>query len=227
MRAQAATSPAAPAADPATRRAAHQAATQLESVLVKQLLTASGAFQGDSAVSGSTLTKELLTDTLAQAVAASGGMGLAALLERSLAGPAPAAPSLPGATSGFGERLDPLTGQRSNHTGIDLGAPEGTPVPAARDGVVVSAGERGAYGNAVEVAHPDGTSTLYAHLSRVEVAPGEQVREGEPLGLVGQTGRTTGPHLHLEVRQGGHFVNPGQVLKAYRLRAESAGGGEP
>ncbi len=94
-------------------------------------------------------------------------------------------------------------------------------------GVVVAAGERGGYGNAVEVAHPDGTSTLYAHLSRVEVTPGETVVSGEELGQVGQTGRTTGPHLHLEVRRGGHFMNPGQALKAYRLRAENVGGGEP
>jgi murein DD-endopeptidase MepM/ murein hydrolase activator NlpD len=226
--APAAATPAGAAADPATRKAAHQAATQLESVLVKQLLTASGALTGDPTVSGSTLTKELFTDTLAQAVAASGGLGLGALLEASMVGPAPApGPTLPGQTSGFGQRLDPLTGRPGSHTGVDLGAAEGTPVPAAADGVVIAAGERGGYGNAVEVAHPDGTSTLYAHLSRVDVTPGETVRSGEELGLVGQTGRTTGPHLHLEVRKAGHFVNPGQVLKAYRLRAENAGGGEP
>lgn len=221
---------AAPAADPTVQRTAHRAATQLESVLVKQLLTASGAFLGDASVSGSTLTKELFTDTLAQAVAASGGLGLGSLLEASLTGKASAAappPALPGQSSGFGPRLDPITGRPSTHSGVDLAAAEGTPVPAAADGVVVAAGERGGYGNAVEVAHPDGTSTLYAHLSRVEVTPGETVVSGEELGQVGQTGRTTGPHLHLEVRRGGHFMNPGQALKAYRLRAENVGGGEP
>jgi murein DD-endopeptidase MepM/ murein hydrolase activator NlpD len=211
------------------QRAAHDTAVKLESVLLKQLFTSSGAFQGDATVTGSTLTKELFTDTLAQAVASAGGLGLAPLLERSLGGghgdalPARA----PGVTSGFGARLDPITGEPSNHTGIDLGAPEGTPVPAAHDGVVVAAGPRGRYGNAIEVAHPDGSTTLYAHLSEVEVTPGDRVREGEELGLVGQTGRTTGPHLHLEVRRAGHFVNPGQILKAYRLRAENAGGGDP
>jgi murein DD-endopeptidase MepM/ murein hydrolase activator NlpD len=226
---------ASPAAGGAPTSALHQAATQLESLLVKQLLTASGAFHGDSSVAGSTLTKELFADTLAQAVASAGGLGLAPLLEQSLGGaassgqsPATTATHLPpGVTSGFGERLDPLTGKRSEHTGVDLGAPEGTPVPAAKDGVVVAAGARGGYGNAVEVAHADGSTTLYAHLSQVNAEPGDQVQEGETLGLVGQTGRTTGPHLHLEVRKAGHFLNPGQVLKAYRLRAENAGGGEP
>jgi murein DD-endopeptidase MepM/ murein hydrolase activator NlpD len=217
------------AADPATARAAHDTATQLESVLLKQLLSATGAFRGDSSVTGSTLTRELFTDTLAQAVAASGGLGLAPLIERSLVsgvGPVAAAP-VPGLTSGFGARLDPITGRPSNHTGIDLGAPEGTPIPAAGDGVVIAAGPRGGYGNAIELRHPDGSTTLYAHASEVDVTPGEHVQEGETLGLVGQTGRTTGPHLHLEVRRGGHVLNPGQVLKAYRLRAENAGGGEP
>jgi murein DD-endopeptidase MepM/ murein hydrolase activator NlpD len=194
-------------------------------VLLKQLFTSSGAFQGDPTVSGSTLTKELFTDTLAQAVASAGGLGLGPLLEKSLGGAhGPELP--PGVSSGFGDRLDPFTGEHATHTGVDLPAPEGTAVPAAADGVVVAAGERGGYGNAIEVAHADGTTTLYGHLSEVEVTPGDAVRRGEELGLVGQTGRSTGPHLHLEVRRAGHFVNPELVLKSYRLRAENAGGGD-
>jgi murein DD-endopeptidase MepM/ murein hydrolase activator NlpD len=219
-------------------RTAHETAAQLESFVVKQLLTSSGAFKGDSNVVGSTSANELFVDTLAQAITKAGGLGLAATIERSLEAalassePPNAAPAGGGlgnlnVTSGFGQRLDPFTGRRSTHTGVDLGAPEGTPIPAAMDGVVISAGPRGGYGNAVEVRHADGSSTLYAHASEVLVHPGDQVQEGQPLALVGQTGRSTGPHLHLEVRRGGHHLDPRSALKAYRLRAEETGGGEP
>lgn len=227
----------------ATHRTLEQASSQLESFLVKQLLTTSGAFKGDTQIAGSSLTQDLFADTLAAAVSANGGVGLAALLERSLLEAAPQleprprvgpevrpearpASGVQGAiTSRFGERIDPLTHQRSTHNGVDLGAPEGTPIPAARDGVVIAAGPRGGYGNAIELAHADGSTTLYAHASQVSVTPGMTVREGQALGLVGQTGRTTGPHLHLEVRKGGQFIDPGTALKAYRLRAEEFGGG--
>lgn len=214
-------------------RTLHETALQLESFVVKQLLTSSGAFKGDSSITGSTLTSELFADTLAQAVAKAGGLGLASLLERSLhaavgSNLAPSTPStLANVTSGFGERRDPFTGERSTHTGVDFGAPEGTPIPAALAGVVIAAGPRGGYGNAVEVRHADGSSTLYAHASEVLVAPGDRVESGQTLALVGQTGRSTGPHLHLELRSGSHFVDPRVALKAYGLRVENTGGGEP
>jgi murein DD-endopeptidase MepM/ murein hydrolase activator NlpD len=212
----------------ANQQALHKASAQLESFLVKQLLSTSGAFKGNSEVAGSSITHELFADTLAQVVSENGGMGLASLIERSLDQGTPTGTAAGGdITSNFGERLDPITHQPSTHSGVDLGAAEGTPIPAARDGVVIAAGPRGGYGNAVEIAHADGTSTLYAHASEVMVTPGMSVREGEIVGLVGQTGRTTGPHLHFELRKGGHFVDPGVALKAYRLRAEKVGGGEP
>ena len=196
---------------------------QLESFIIKQLLKTSGVFKGTEAA-GSSLTADMFADTLSEAIAGGGGFGIASMIE-----PHPQPPPQPQnrVTSGFGDRKDPLTGERSHHTGIDLGAPEGTPIPAAKDGVVISAGTRGGYGNAIEVAHPDGTSTLYAHASGVAVNPGEHVSAGDVLGWVGQTGRTTGPHLHLEVRKAGQFLDPGQALKAYRLRAEESGGGSP
>ena len=157
----------------------HETATQLESFVVKQLLISSGAFKGNSSIAGSTLTSELFADTLAQAIAKAGGLGLAPLLERSLnaTGPslAPSTGALANITSGFGERKDPFTGEPSTHTGVDLGAPEGTPIPAALAGVVIAAGPRGGYGIAVEVGHADGSSTLYAHASEVLVAPGDRV----------------------------------------------------
>ncbi|MFZ5444145.1 MAG: M23 family metallopeptidase [Myxococcota bacterium] len=200
---------------------------QLEGFIIKQLLTASGAFKG-TGEAGSGLTAELFAETLADAIAGSGhGLGLSELIDRSLQHGAPAESPFTRISSGFGARVDPLDGHAANHTGVDLPAAEGTPVPVVGDGVVIAAGERGGYGNAIEVRHGDGSSTLYAHLSGVAVAPGDRVRAGETVGFVGQTGRSTGPHLHLELRREGHPVDPGLALKAYGLRAERKGGGSP
>jgi murein DD-endopeptidase MepM/ murein hydrolase activator NlpD len=211
-------------------RTTEEAAQQLESVFVKQMLRSSGGFSGSADVAGSSLTADLFAETLADAVTQAGGIGLAKTISQSLAStasPSPATSGGPVVSSGFGSRIDPLTHQPSMHPGVDLPAPEGTPITAARAGTVIAAGPRGGYGNAVEVDHGDGTTTLYAHASEVAVTPGQQVAAGEKLGEVGQTGRTTGPHLHLELRRGGHFVDPRQILKTYRLRAEEAVGGEP
>lgn len=196
-------------------------AQQLESFIVKQLLKTSGLFKGTDAA-GSSLTADMFADTLSEAIAGGGGFGI-----RKLISPPTSRERENVITSDFGERIDPIDGTHSNHTGVDLGAAEGTAIPAAKDGVVISAGERGGYGNAIEVAHTDGTSTLYAHASGVAVNPGDQVNAGDVLGWVGQTGRTTGPHLHLEVRKAGQFLDPTVALKAYRLRAEEPGGGSP
>lgn len=94
------------------------------------------------------------------------------------------------------------------HRGIDIGAAYGTPVAAAADGIVVAAEYRGTYGNMILIAHANGVSTVYAHLSGFAVGPGETVYQGEVIGWVGLTGLTTGPHLHFEVRIGGEFVDP-------------------
>ena len=96
----------------------------------------------------------------------------------------------------------------------------GSPIAAALPGVVVSAGPRGGYGNAVEVDHGNGLHTLYAHASTVRVHPGDQVAAGQTLADVGQTGRSTGPHLHFEARQDGRPINPARVLKIYSTRSE-------
>lgn len=201
-------------------------AKQLESFIIKQLLKTSGAFKGSDAA-GSGLTADLFADVLSEAVAGGGGFGVSSLLTP----PAPPPPAprhqLEGQTSAFGLRVDPFTHQHRMHSGVDLGAPEGTPIPAAKDGVVIAAGPRGDYGNAVEVAHADGTSTLYAHAREVNVAPGDQVSAGQIIASVGQTGRSTGPHLHLEHRRGTTRLDPTQALKAYRLRADDVGGGSP
>lgn len=110
-------------------------------------------------------------------------------------------------TSGFGWRVHPITGAPRPHTGTDFAAAHGTPVGAAADGTVASAGWRGGYGKAVLVDHGTET-TLYAHLSAMTVVGGQQVRRGDPVGRVGSTGQSTGAHLHFEVRVDGVPVDP-------------------
>jgi murein DD-endopeptidase MepM/ murein hydrolase activator NlpD len=111
-------------------------------------------------------------------------------------------------SSGYGERLDPITGEPAFHSGVDLAAPAGTPVQAAAAGEVVFSGRRGSAGNLVEIRHPDGAKTTYAHLAEIHVDVGETLGAGEILGSVGTSGRTTGPHLHFAVEQDGRAVDP-------------------
>ena len=117
-------------------------------------------------------------------------------------------------TSPFGARNDPINWQTGFHEGVDLGAPTGTPVMATGDGQVIWAAWRDRYGLMVELEHGVNTKTRYAHLSKVLVTVGEHVKRGSPVGLVGETGRTTGPHLHYEVRIGDQPVNPMKFITA-------------
>jgi murein DD-endopeptidase MepM/ murein hydrolase activator NlpD len=115
--------------------------------------------------------------------------------------------------SRYGDRQDPFSGEGEIHTGVDISAAMGTPVHAAADGVVSHAEfVAGGYGKMVIIDHPNGMSTRYAHLSRFEVLPGQEIRRGEVLGYSGATGRVTAPHLHFEVRLGGAAVNPYKYL---------------
>ena len=102
-------------------------------------------------------------------------------------------------TSAYGVRSHPLDGAHDFHSGVDVAAPEGTPVVAAGAGTVVQAGPAGGYGNLVVVDHGGGLESRYAHLSAIHLVAGQQVAAGVPLGRVGATGRVTGPHLHFEV----------------------------
>jgi murein DD-endopeptidase MepM/ murein hydrolase activator NlpD len=111
-------------------------------------------------------------------------------------------------TSGFGERFHPILGYERFHAGVDLGASWGSPIVAAADGRVLSAGWRGGYGRAVEIVHASGVETLYGHMSRIAAAPGELVRQGQVIGYVGSSGLSTGPHVHFEVLKNGRPVNP-------------------
>ncbi|MDO5692172.1 MAG: M23 family metallopeptidase [Pseudomonadota bacterium] len=118
-----------------------------------------------------------------------------------------------GMTSAFGERANPFTGRGAeSHGGLDFKGTTGDPVQVTAAGRVVFAGWQGGYGNLVEVAHAHGYNTLYAHLSRIEVEKGQQLTAGEVVGLLGSTGRSTGPHLHYEVQRRGERQNPEQFL---------------
>jgi murein DD-endopeptidase MepM/ murein hydrolase activator NlpD len=111
-------------------------------------------------------------------------------------------------TSGFGTRSDPMTHGPGLHQGIDIAAAAGQPVFAAADGLVVLAASTSGYGEAVYLAHGFGVTTRYGHLSEIDVRPGQRIHRGDPIGRVGSTGRSTGSHLHYEVRLDGTPVNP-------------------
>jgi len=117
-------------------------------------------------------------------------------------------------TSTFGTRDDPFLRRPAFHSGIDFRAATGTPVHATGGGTVVSADRNGGYGNMVEIDHGNGITTRYAHLSRILVDEGERVEAGAVIGKAGSTGRSTGPHIHYEIRRNGNAVNPIRFIKA-------------
>jgi murein DD-endopeptidase MepM/ murein hydrolase activator NlpD len=116
-------------------------------------------------------------------------------------------------TSSFGEREDPFNGEGAFHSGIDIAAPFGTPIRAAADGIVQSAGLGTGYGREILIDHGNGIETLYAHLSGFAVTAGQEVRQGQVVGYVGMSGRSTGSHLHYEVRIHNTPVNPHRFLR--------------
>jgi murein DD-endopeptidase MepM/ murein hydrolase activator NlpD len=113
----------------------------------------------------------------------------------------------------FGVRSDPIAGMRAMHEGIDFRAENGTPVVVAADGVVLAASYHNDFGNLIEVDHGDGLVSRYAHLSKMNAKAGQLVKRGELIGSVGSTGRSTGSHLHFEVRMFGVAQNPALFLK--------------
>lgn len=127
----------------------------------------------------------------------------------------------PGAqiTSRYGKRKDPFLGRLAFHSGIDFRTRTGTPVRASGSGTVVRAGRAGGYGNMVEIDHGHGLTTRYAHLSKILVKKGERVVAGATIAKSGNSGRSTGPHLHYEIRRNGKAINPiGIIQAAYELR---------
>lgn len=204
----------APASDPTSAaRAAEEFEAYMVAFLAQQLRATlpEGPFtQGPMAMFASLFDQEI-----GQRVAERGGLGLREQVERALAaldpGQAPpraGPPSAARVTSRFGLRADPLTTEVRFHRGVDLALAEGHPVRALTGGTVRFAGERGGYGNVVIVRHDDGSEARYAHCSALAVREGDRVEAGARLGAVGQTGRATGPHLHLELWRDGEAVDP-------------------
>lgn len=128
-------------------------------------------------------------------------------------------------SSRFGYRADPINGHAAFHAGLDFAGPVGAPVYAAANGTVRFAGYNHGYGNIVEVDHGNGLTTRYAHMSRFRTAVGQTVEAGQIIGAIGNTGRSTGPHLHFEVRVHGRPVNPRPFLeKALNVQQEKRSG---
>jgi murein DD-endopeptidase MepM/ murein hydrolase activator NlpD len=231
-------------------RDAADGARTLESILLKQLIQDSGAFKGMSQAGGKIYGEmfcEALANAVAQGGGvgiaklvegsfekagvndAPGKAGEASPTsgflydgqDRQLkSSPAATDASAPEVSSGYGKRTDPIDGSHKFHTGIDVAAQEGSAILAAASGVVRAAGRRGGYGNAVEIDNGRGITTLYGHASALNVKPGQHVGAGEPIALVGHTGRATGSHLHFEVRKDGKPIDPQSTLNRWQERAD-------
>lgn len=119
-------------------------------------------------------------------------------------------------TSGFGNRRDPINGRVRRHNGQDLAGRPGTPILATADGEVIFAGRQSGYGNLIKIRHSFGYETFYAHLRNIDVKVGDRVARGDVIGGMGNTGRSTGTHLHYEIRIGGTAINPMPYMKAAR-----------
>ena len=116
-------------------------------------------------------------------------------------------------SSGYGMRFHPVLGREKAHLGVDYAAPRGTPVRTIADGTVSFAGTQRGYGNVIEVTHRSGKTTLFAHLSRIDVKRGQKVSQGDFIGAVGSTGQSTGPHLHFEFRDHGVHQDPLKIAR--------------
>ncbi len=129
-------------------------------------------------------------------------------------------------TSGFGYRYDPFNGGTAMHAGVDMAGSQGEPIYASANGTVLQAGRSGGYGNLVELSHGHGIDTRYGHLSQILVRPGDSIRQGQMIGRMGSTGRSTGTHLHYEIRIDGRAVDAKPFLdaSAYVLAAQGESG---
>lgn len=204
----------------------------LTAMLTKEMARSaghSGSAGGDNKSSAPTASHSIDAAHAIQQLRAFPGAQSANAGDLDAAGPA-SAPTLASplaqstvVTSRFGARVDPLQGDPRVHAGVDLRAATGTPALAAQSGVVTRAETAGNYGNLVVVDHGNGLTTRYGHLSRIDVKPGDHVGAGQSVGEVGATGRTTGPHLHFEVRQNGHAIDPATALKNPSLPLKNPG----
>jgi len=121
-------------------------------------------------------------------------------------------------SSAFGLRADPFTGRQAHHEGVDIAARLHSPIHATGDGVVTWAGEKAGYGKLVEITHAQGLATRYAHTAEILVKVGDKVERGQAIARVGSSGRSTGPHVHFEVRRNGRAINPLAFLSGPRSK---------
>jgi murein DD-endopeptidase MepM/ murein hydrolase activator NlpD len=176
-----------------------------------------------------------VTPSLASRVGGAGDAQFRSLFSawQQMDGPAAQAISIPSRrpinemrmTSSFGTRSDPFNGRRARHNGIDIAVPAGTPIYATADGVVGRAQWVGGYGNYAEIDHGNGIQTRYGHMSQTAVVSGQRIRRGDVVGFVGSTGRSTGNHLHYEVRIAGAPVNPIPFIQDDSVMADASGHG--
>jgi len=200
---------------------AKQVAKQIEGMFFKMLLSEmrkglpEGGFLGGGATGN--MFGSLFDEAIAEKASAGMNLGVADAMLAQLGGsgnPTAGQPSgshwpLAGKlTSAYGLRADPFTGQPAFHHGLDIAAAAGTPIASMSSGVVIQAGSAEGLGNTVRVRVDPSTEIIYGHCGKLRVRPGQQVHQGETVGEVGQTGRATGPHLHLEVRRQGQSLDP-------------------
>ena len=179
-----------------------------------------GGLSSPIPASDSTIAIEDLDDRVAQISRALAAVGTNLDEREQLISSTPSIAPVKGIlTSKYGYRRDPITGNRASHWAIDIAAAPGLPVQATADGVVVRAERIAGLGNAVYISHGYGITTRYGHLSKITVKPGERISQRDTVGLIGNTGRSTGYHLHYEVRVDGQPENP----RAYILDGTSAG----
>ena len=195
------------------------AASAFEAYFLRTLLKE--AKLGESAIGGgrsgqSATFSDMLVEALADQIAGAQPLGLSTILPTQ--NTLDVMPVAGRVTSAFGPRRDPIHGEHRHHDGIDVAAPEGTPVVAAKAGVVTRAEDAGAYGLVLVIDHGEGLETRYAHLKDFAVRPGQRVEAGAKVGTVGMSGRTTGPHLHFEVRNSGQALDPGKVISPLKGR---------
>lgn len=199
---------------------------QFEGMVLRMLLKEMRQSMGGDGLFGQegATYQEWFDDEITQRISEGGGLGLSSKLD--LSGLDHVVPLNQGdgglratfpvdgrISSRFGDRSDPFSGAEREHHGVDIAAAAGTPIQAVRAGTVTFAGERGGYGNVVILDHGDGLETRYAHCASLDVRAGDQVRAGAKVASVGSTGRSTGPHLHFEVRQDDAPVDPASALR--------------
>jgi murein DD-endopeptidase MepM/ murein hydrolase activator NlpD len=237
----------APAIEPSNAAKAAALAQQFESMLLSQMLREMRILESDDETSGfgSSIMNDTMRTEFAAALSQSGGMGMAAALSEAFARvaeeddahvervDAPEATPMPvvadaaslmlpdaRVTSSFGWRTDPLNGQQRFHHGTDLRMAYGQDVRSAGSGIVRSVADAGGYGLMVTVDHGDGLETRYAHLSAASVKPGDPIAAGQVIARSGNSGRSTGPHLHFEVREAGQPVDPSRFAGRLAVNGE-------